>query len=148
MSHGETHPCGVWDIVRFLLQLHHSLTFHTSLDSLHDLLGFVASGLLSSCSQVLLSGPREGLQWSPEASAPALLLPSPSPVLILRLAFYPLEEGGANLHNMVLHPIVWNLGPPVRVHCAAQNVWEVQVVESSTTEGLHNLAPKGLHRWC
>ena len=54
--------------------------------------------------------------------ASVLLLPSMSPALILRLAFYPLEEGGANLCNMVLHPIVWNLGPPVWVHHFAQNV--------------------------
>ena len=54
--------------------------------------------------------------------SPAFLLPSMSPALILRLAFYHLEEGGANLCNMVPHPIVWNLGPPVWVHHAAQNV--------------------------
>ena len=45
--------------------------------------------------------------------ASVLLFPLTSPALILRLAFYPLEEGGTNLCNMVLHPIVWNLGSPV-----------------------------------
>ena len=54
--------------------------------------------------------------------APVLLLLLMLPALILRPAFYPLEEGGANLCNMVLHPIVWNLGPPVWVHCITQNV--------------------------
>ena len=44
--------------------------------------------------------------------APVLLLLLISPVLILRTAFYPLEEGGTNLHNMVPHPIFWNPGPP------------------------------------
>ena len=44
--------------------------------------------------------------------ASALLLPLMPPDLILGAAFYPLEEGGTNLCNVVLHPIVWNLGPP------------------------------------
>ena len=58
--------------------------------------------------------------------ASALLLPSMPPDLILGMAFYPLEEGGANLCNVVPHPIVWNLGPPVWVHHFAQNMQEVQ----------------------
>ena len=44
------------------------------------------------------------------------------PDLILGMAFYPLEEGGTNLCNVVPHPIVWNLGPPVCTHHFAQNV--------------------------
>ena len=35
---------------------------------------------------------------------PALLFLLMLPALILRLAFYPLEEGGTNLCNMVPHP--------------------------------------------
>ena len=45
-----------------------------------------------------------------------LLLPLMPPGLVLGMAFYPLEEGGTDKHNVVLHPIVWNLGPPVWVH--------------------------------
>ena len=60
-------PHGVWDRAHFLLQLHHSLTFCWCCDLLCNPLGLGASGL-SSHSQVLLLGPWEGLQWSPEAS--------------------------------------------------------------------------------
>ena len=80
--------------------------------------------------------------------ASVFLLPSMLPGLILRTAFYPLEEGGADKHNVVLHPIVWNLGPPVRAHHFAHNMQEVQVVESPTAKGLNNLTPEGLHHQC
>ena len=53
-------PHRVWDRAHFLLQLCLSLTFCMCLDLLHDLLGLGTSGL-SSRSQVLLSGPQEGL---------------------------------------------------------------------------------------
>ena len=79
---------------------------------------------------------------------PALLLLLMLPGLILGRAFYSLEEGGANQRNMVPHPIVWNLGPSVWAHRFAHTMREVQVVESSTTKGLSNLTPEGLHCWC
>ena len=54
--------------------------------------------------------------------ASALLLPLMPPDLVLGMAFYPLEEWGANLCNVVPHPIVWNLGPLIWAHRFAQNV--------------------------
>ena len=54
--------------------------------------------------------------------ASMLLLPSMLPGLILRTAFYPLEEGGTDKRNVVPHPIVWNLGPLVWAHRFAHNV--------------------------
>ena len=77
-----------------------------------------------------------------------LLLPLTLPVFVLRPVFYSLEEGGTNMCNMVLHPIVRNLGPSVWAHCITQEVWGVQVVESPTPKGLHNLCPEVHHCWC
>ena len=50
--------------------------------------------------------------------------------------------------NMVPHPIVWNLGPSVWVHCITQEVQGVQVAESPTSKRLHNLCPEVFDCWC
>ena len=77
-----------------------------------------------------------------------ILLPSTSPILILRPAFYSLEEGSTDMCNMVLDPIVWNLGPSVWAHCIAQKVRGVQVMKSPTSKRLNNLCPEGFDCWC
>ena len=79
---------------------------------------------------------------------PLLFLPLTLSDLILGTAFYSLEEGGANQHNVVPHPIVWDFGCTVRAHHFAHNMQEIQVAESSTAKGLSNLIPEGLHCWC
>ena len=77
-----------------------------------------------------------------------ILLPLMLPYLILRSAFYPLEEGGTDMCNMVPDPIVGNLGPLVWVHCITQKVRGVQVAESPNPKGLCNLCPEVFHCWC
>ena len=79
--------------------------------------------------------------------ASVILLLSMSPNLILRSAFYSLEEGGTDMHNIVPDPIVGNLGPLVQVHCITQKVRGVQVAESPTPKGFHDLCPEGFHCW-
>ena len=79
----------------------------------------------------------------------ALLLPLMLPGLILVTAFYSLEEGGTNQHNMVPHPIIWNFGQMVQAHHFAHNMQEVQVAESSTTKGVEQpSSQKAFACWC
>ena len=66
----------------------------------------------------------------------ALLLPSMPPDLILRMAFYSSEEGGANQCNMVPHPIVWDFGCMIWVHHFAHNMCERSKLQRA-------LLPKG-----
>ena len=76
------------------------------------------------------------------------LLPSTSPIFILRPAFYPFKEGSTDVHDVVPDPIIWNLGPSVWVHCVAQEVQGVKVAESPTSERLNNLHPEVFDCWC
>ena len=71
-----------------------------------------------------------------------------SPNLILRSVVYSLEEGSTDVRNMVLDPIVWNLGPSVGAHCITQKVRGVQVMKSPTSKRLNNLCLEGLDCWC
>ena len=105
-------------------------------------------------SLILLLGPPVGTAGGttviPQGNlcTSVILLPLTSPILILRPAFYSLEEGSTDMHNMVLDPIVWNLGLSVWVHCITQKVRGVQVTKSPTSKRLNNLHPEGFDYWC
>ena len=138
MSHGETHPSGFRMALFFYYgsaALLHSAPF---LDSLQDWLGFVALGSHAVSLPGSPVGTVGGTMVIPQGHlcTSVILLPLTSPNLILRSAFYSLEEGGTDMHNMVPDPIVGNLGPFVWVHCITQKVRGVQVMQRA-------LLPKG-----
>ena len=54
----------------------------------------------------------------------ALLLPSASPIFILRPAPYPFKERSTDMCNVVTNPIIWNFSPPIQVHCMSPKWWE------------------------
>ena len=47
---------------------------------------------------------------------PLILLSPLPPFLILGLTLDPLEEGGTDEGNVLMDPIVWDLGPSVWMH--------------------------------
>ena len=44
------------------------------------------------------------------------------PFLILGLTFDPLKESSTDEHNVLVNTIVWDLSPPVQVHCSAKEM--------------------------
>ena len=111
------------------------------LDSLCDLLGF---SCLRSPFLLLLGSPfgtaggTTVIPWGVYVP----VLPPPIDIasaLILRPAFYPLEEGGTNLWNMVPHPIVLESWPPLFGHialpkmCERSRLWRALLLKGSAT---------------
>ena len=123
MSHGETCPLGF----RMYLSFYYSSTILSHPAPPGLTLGPTWFCCLW-CSLVPLPGSpvrtMGGAMVVPQGhlGMSMLLLPSMSPIFVLKPAFYSFKERSTDMCNVVPNPIIWNFSPLIWVHCVAQEV--------------------------